>query len=176
MLGRIEIEPHDGLQFLGELRVIANLECAHQVRLQAMFMPDPPHALFADATGLRHGAGAPVGGVVGFRLGGFANHVLDLAGRNRGRPPRSAGIFLQAGEALQKEPLTPSGRLLIADVYGCRDLQVLHSFGGQKDDSRTLHLADGQRPRPCPLLQGLSLFVSEHHRWGDTHVRASSLS
>jgi hypothetical protein len=88
VLWRIEIEAHDGLQFFRELRIITDLERAHQVWLQAMFMPDPPHALFANSTGLCHGASTPVGCVVWFRLRGFADHVLDLGRHNRGRSAR----------------------------------------------------------------------------------------
>jgi hypothetical protein len=45
-------------------------------------------------------------------------------------------------------------------------IQVLLSVGCQQDDLRTLDLADRQRLRSRPLLQGLSLFVTEHYRRG----------
>src|ERR1017187_5029658 len=62
---RVEIEPDDGLQLLGELGIVADLERTGQVRLQTMPMPDPAHALFAEASHSGHAARAPVGGVAG---------------------------------------------------------------------------------------------------------------
>ena len=43
MLGRIQIQPNNGLQFLGELRIVADLEALHTMRLQAAGPPDARH-------------------------------------------------------------------------------------------------------------------------------------
>ena len=39
----IQVKTHDGFQFLGEARIVADLERLHQVRLQPMFAPDAAH-------------------------------------------------------------------------------------------------------------------------------------
>ena len=94
---------------------LLTLKVRDQVRLQAMFVPDPPHALFTDTRRLRHGARAPVGGVVWFLLRRFPNHFCICAGVMVG-VGRGRGVFLQAGEAILEEPFTPSSSLLIADI------------------------------------------------------------
>ena len=43
MLGRIQVQAHDLFQFLGKLRVVAELETLHAVRFQAVRPPDAPH-------------------------------------------------------------------------------------------------------------------------------------
>ena len=44
MLRRAQIESNDGLQFLGEVRIVADLEGACQMRLQPMLTPYPKMA------------------------------------------------------------------------------------------------------------------------------------
>ncbi len=50
MLGRIQMQACDVLQFFLELRIAAELERPHLMRLQAMGTPDASHAGFADAS------------------------------------------------------------------------------------------------------------------------------
>ena len=48
--------------------------------------------------------------------------------------PGRRSIFLQTGEAFLQEPLTPSSSLLIADINGGSDFQILLSVSRQQDD------------------------------------------
>src|ERR1035437_9723395 len=168
---RIEIEPNDGLQFLGELGIVTQLEGARQVRLQAMLMPDPPHTFFTDARCLRHGARAPVSRVIRRLPGGLPDYILNLGRRDRPGSSGPGSILLQTGKALLQEALTPSSGLLVADVHRGGDFQILLAVRSQKDDLCSLDLTDGQRARSGPLFQGLSLLIIEHYRWGNTHAR-----
>src|SRR5215510_12510567 len=60
MFGRIEIKPHDGLQFFRKLRVITDFEGPCQVRLQPVGVPDATNRRLTHAGGRGHGAGAPM--------------------------------------------------------------------------------------------------------------------
>ena len=53
----------DVFQFLGERRIVADLESFHAMRFQPVGAPDARHAGFADTDGHSHGARAPVNGV-----------------------------------------------------------------------------------------------------------------
>ena len=48
VVGRIDIEADDVLQFGGKLRIVGQLELAHQMRLKPMGTPDPLHRTDAD--------------------------------------------------------------------------------------------------------------------------------
>ena len=56
---RVEIHADDVFQFLGECRIVADLESFHAMRFQSVDTPDAPHAGFADADGRSHGAHSP---------------------------------------------------------------------------------------------------------------------
>ena len=61
MLGRIQIQADDVLQFLGETGIVARLESFHAVRLQTVTVPNAPYTGLADTGQGGHGASAPVG-------------------------------------------------------------------------------------------------------------------
>ena len=63
LLRRVEIEPDDILDLVGEVGIVGNLEAAHEMRLEAVLCPDTLHAGVADAHGVSHGPNTPVGGV-----------------------------------------------------------------------------------------------------------------
>src|SRR6202163_762403 len=61
MLGRIQIQADDVLQFLGETGIVAQLKSFHAVRLQTVTVPDAPYTGLADTGHGGHSASAPVG-------------------------------------------------------------------------------------------------------------------
>jgi len=61
VLGRIQIEADDVLQFLGEALVLTDFEALYQVRLQTMGMPDTAYRGLTDAHFCGHRARTPVG-------------------------------------------------------------------------------------------------------------------
>ena len=46
MFGRIDIQANNGLQFLGEMRIVVNPEAFYSMRLEPMCTPDATHAGF----------------------------------------------------------------------------------------------------------------------------------
>ena len=58
---RIDVETHDIMQFGGKLRVAGQLELPVAMGLQAMRFPDAADGAGADASGLCHHVGRPVG-------------------------------------------------------------------------------------------------------------------
>jgi len=68
------------------LAILRQLEPAHPVRLQAMRLPDPLHRGHADADGLGHHAGGPVGRLARRILGRQGDDPLD----DLGIEPRAA--------------------------------------------------------------------------------------
>src|SRR5258708_36078217 len=73
LLGRIQVQTHDGVQLFAELWIIADLEGFHPMRLQTMRMPNPEDAGIADSAGHRHASSAPMGGVFGLFLSCLAH-------------------------------------------------------------------------------------------------------
>src|SRR6185437_11495139 len=65
MLRRVEIETDDRLKLFSKLGIVADFERPRQVRLEAMLVPDPTHALFTQADDLSHRSRAPVGCIGG---------------------------------------------------------------------------------------------------------------
>ena len=61
MVGWIQVEADNVPHLLDEQRVVGDLERFHDMRLQTEGAPDAAHGGGADASVLRHLAGAPVG-------------------------------------------------------------------------------------------------------------------
>ena len=111
VLRRIEIQADDVFQFLGERRIVADLEGFHAMRLQPVGAPDAPHAGFADADRRRHGARAPVSGVGRLLARGHGHHAFRQAGTDRGFASGPGRVFLQPRHAQRQETLAPAGNL-----------------------------------------------------------------
>jgi len=62
MVGRIDVEADDLVQFSGKLRIVGQLELADPVRLEAMSTPYPLRRADADPGCLRHRRTGPVTG------------------------------------------------------------------------------------------------------------------
>src|SRR5664280_3677903 len=65
---RIQVQSHDILQFLDELRVPAELEGFRQMRFEVVLLPNPAHRGFAQALRPGHGPRTPVGGIGRLRM------------------------------------------------------------------------------------------------------------
>jgi len=128
---RVEVKTNDGLQFFGELRIVADLERARQMRLQTVLTPDPTHALFAKPSGLDHAACAPVCGVAGLVLRRLPDHFLDLGRRDRRCSSRSRRVFIERRHTAVQKPVPPARCLLRHDSQLGRDLLILHAGCGQ---------------------------------------------
>src|SRR5258705_13874505 len=59
VVGRVDVEADDLVQFGGKLRIVGQLELTHPVRLEAMSTPYPLHRADANPDRLRHGRTVP---------------------------------------------------------------------------------------------------------------------
>src|SRR6266550_8788498 len=132
MVGRIDVEADDLVQFGGKLRIVGQLELAYPVRLEAMSTPYPLHRTDADPGCLRHLRTGPVTGRrrrASQRQGDHTFSNLRAQRRNtrptRLVPPKARGSFV--AETFLP---TPDHRLGLAG--GLHDLGRAATIGRQK--------------------------------------------
>src|SRR5437764_1205746 len=89
VVGRIDVETDDLVQFGCKLRIVGQLELAHPVRLEAMSTPYPLHRADANPSGLRHCRTGPVTGRLGRAGQRQGDHTFSRlrAQRRNTRPP-----------------------------------------------------------------------------------------
>lgn len=169
MLRWVEVKADNRFQLLGELRIGAQLEGLHQVRLQAVSSPDASHAGLTDADGGGHGAGGPMGGVVRPLLSGLANHPLHRGRRDARRAPGPRRILFQTRDAGLQKSFPPTSCFLIGDPQLQRDVDVLLAVGRQQNNVCPFHLPRRKRAASRPLLQRLPLIIRQSYRLGHPH-------
>jgi hypothetical protein len=166
--GRLDVQPDDVAQLLGERRVARALEGAQAVRLEVVLGPDPLHRAERDAGLFGHRPAGPMGGFAG-RLGaGHRHHPRDRLVRQRWRSRRPALVAQQAARALLGEPALPTphrrpahprlpGHLrnrqpIPRQQHDLRPLYVLTALVAVSDDrleQRPILVADDQRNFLC---------------------------
>src|SRR6266404_8469949 len=89
VVGRIDVEADDLVQFGGKLRIVGQLELAHPVRLEAMSTPYPLHRADANPSRFRHRRTGPVTGHLGRAGQRQGDHTFSRlrAQRRNTRPP-----------------------------------------------------------------------------------------
>src|SRR5712672_413166 len=132
VVGRVDVEADDLVQFGGKLRIVGQLELAYPVRLEAMSTPYPLHRADANPGRLRHRRTGPVTGRrrrAGQRQGDHAFSNLRAQRWNARSPclvpPKASGSFI--AETLLPAPdhrLGLAGRL--------HDLGSTATIGRQK--------------------------------------------
>jgi hypothetical protein len=173
MLGRIEIEADNVLQFGGEIRIAADLEAFNTMRLQSVGVPDATHTGLADAHRASHGARGPVGGVVRRALGGFDNDCIDDLGRDPGCAPRPGCVLQKAFDAMLDKPATPKRRHARADSQLLGDLLVLISFHGKQHNAAALHRTGRHRTLAAQPHQFSARGFIDNNGRSDTHGEVS---
>ena len=174
MFRRVEIESHDDFQFFRKPGILADLEGLHQMRLQAVGMPDTPYGGFAQSRRRRHRARAPVRGIERLLLRGFVNHFGGAGLGDCTRPAGSRRIFFECVDSTIQITVAPSRGLLRRDPQLRCDLLILQASGGSQHNPRSLHQTRRQRTSPRQLLQrSLSLFI-QHHRPSNAHPNRPS--
>src|SRR6202521_4534393 len=88
VVGRIDVEADDLVQFGRKLRIVGQLELAHPVRLEAMSTPYPLHRADANPGRFRHRRTAPVTGSRWRASQRQGDHTYRGAQRRNARPPR----------------------------------------------------------------------------------------
>src|SRR5947208_54467 len=72
----IQVQPHDGFQFLGKVGIFADFESFPQMGLQAMLVPNASHGGFAELDCRGHPARGPMCRIGRFLLRGDLYHTL----------------------------------------------------------------------------------------------------
>lgn len=134
MVGRIDVEADDLVQFGGKLRIVGQLELAYPVRLEAMSTPYPLHRADADPGCLRHRRTGPVTGRRRRACQRQGDHTFSHLGAQRRNartprlvPPKARGSFV--AETFLP---TPDHRLGLAGSL--HDLCRAAPSGGQKNN------------------------------------------
>ena len=153
VLGRIDVETDDILDFGGELRVVRQLEGPHPMRLQAVRRPNPLHAAVADPGGLRQGSARPVRRLARRLAERHLDHPLDHHRRQRRLAGRAGSLMQQAVDAFGHEARLPGpdSRLALAGLP--LDRHRAYPFGAQKDNPSPPNVA--ARAVPPGLVHGL---------------------
>ncbi len=157
--GRINVQPDDVAQLLGERRVVRALECAHPVRLEVVLGPDPLYRAERDAGFFGHRPAGPVGGFAG-RLGaGHRHHPRDRLVRQRRRSRWPGLVTQQTAHALLGEPALPAPHRRPAYTGAPRHLGNRQPVRREQHDPRPLHVLvaaiaipdDGLEPGPIVM-------------------------
>ena len=95
VVGRVEVEPDDVDDFLGELRIPTELEGLEPMRLEVGGLPDLPHLPLRDAGVARHQPRAPMGStgtrsVVSSRMRSTVRRLSTVGRPDRGRSTNPA--------------------------------------------------------------------------------------
>src|SRR5271167_395453 len=172
MLRRMEVQTHNVLQFLGKLRIAAELEGFYAMGLQSISFPDSAYAGFTYAGHLSQAAGAPVGGLRRGLLGGSTDDGLRI---DAARAAGARGVFFQSGQTRLQKTAAATGRFLTANLECGGNLKVLFAGGGQQNDLGSLYLPLRQAAGASPALQLSSLLLIQGDGGSDAHVFASVL-
>jgi hypothetical protein len=175
VLGRIQIQADDVFQFLHKLRIVAELEGSHPVRLQPMGAPDAPHAGRANAGGTCHGARGPVRGVGRLLVQRHLHHLLHAVVGDGARLARPRRILQKGRDAARQKAAPPPRYLLWRDPQSLCNLPVLQPVSSQQYDPRPLHQAGRQRALSRHTFQRDSLFGAQFNWGGYAHTLSSTV-
>ena len=174
MLGRIEIEPHDGFQLACELRVATHLETIDAMRLEAVGPPYTRDRSFRDTRLFGHGAGGPLRGVVGRLLCGLRNQSRCHFRSDRRSPSGARGILQQTLHSQFQKTAAPQGDHARSNLETRCNLLVLKTIGRQKHDTAAHHNPRRYGSAASQLLQPPPDVFVHNNGPGHTHIEISS--
>jgi len=163
-VGWVQIEANDIVELFDKLLVATELECFHQVRLEAVLMPNAPDRGFAQALCLGHGSCTPVCRIGRCRVQRRFHNGGNLSPRNPLNPAGTRRIFLQARQAQRQEAVAPKLNRRARYVQPSRNLLVLNPISGQADQLRPLDQSQRQASRCRPSVQRGSFFGRQGNR------------
>ena len=134
LVGRIEVQPHHVGELLREPPVFGELEPFRPVGLQPMGRPDTLHGCLADALGLGHGTGTPVGRPGGLGLCGGLHHLLHTIGSISHSPAPASRDLSEGTRAALQEALAPEDNGGTADTHLPGDPAIGQAVGSEEAD------------------------------------------
>src|SRR6516164_1247041 len=130
-------EPLLKLNLLDKSLVIRQLKTAHKMRLEPVRVPNPPHTRLAEADGLGHRPGAPLGCRWGLLVQGFVHHLRNHFGCQRRLAPGTAGVALEPGDPLRHVALLPAPHRRLALAHLASDRHRPNRGRRQQYDARS---------------------------------------
>jgi len=106
-VGRVQVQSHHVHELLGEPRVVAELELAHEVRLDSVGRPSSLNGRLTDLRCLGHRVGAPMGPLLRLDFAGKRDYRLDPLGGNRFRAPGARTVSHEARHSFFQIPVPP---------------------------------------------------------------------
>ena len=134
VVGRIDVEADDLVQFGGKLRIVGQLELTHPVRLEAMSTPYPLHRADANPGRLRHRRTAPVTGRRWRASQGQGDHTFSHLRAQRWNARPSCLVPPKANGSFVAETFLPAPDHRLGLSGGLHDLSGAVTVGRQKDD------------------------------------------
>ena len=137
LVGRVEVQPHHVGELLREPPVLGELETFRPVGLQPMGEPDALHGGLADALGLGHGTGTPVGRPRGPGLcGGLHHHLHSVGSISHSPAPAGGDLGEDIGAAILQEALAPENDGGAAGAHLSGDLDIGQAVTSEEDNLR----------------------------------------
>ena len=153
-LRRRNIQPDHVLQLLDEVRILRELERLDPVRLQAVSLPDPAHALGAQIHMRSQRARAPMRSRTrGRTLLGQPNDLGLLLGSDLLRLARAGPVAQQPRESALLVPVQPAHHCRRRHANARADLLVFQTGGRGENDAGALNHPLGCRARTDQALQ-----------------------
>ncbi len=170
VLGWIQIQTDDVLEFFRKAFVVGNLERLDQVRLEPIGVPNSAYARLADADGSSHRAGTPVRRVRRDFACGLRNHSAHFRRRDLTLSSRARRIALNPNRSLLKKALAPARRCAPAYLqFGC-DRLVGHALCRQQNHLRSLRQTHLDATPTRPSLKLACLRFGDRDSRCDSHV------
>ena len=140
MGGRIHIEADDVFEFLGELRVVRQLERADAMRCELVGFEDALHRTQANPCGFRQHPAGPVGCFSRRRPERQVDHSLHGAGRQRWFAGLARLVARQSFDTFRHEPRLPSPHHRLGFARAAHDLGRATAVGSGKNDVGAPHM------------------------------------
>jgi hypothetical protein len=173
VLGRIDVEPDNIAHLLDEPGIVGELEAFHAVRLEPVLAPDMMDRRRCEATGLRHAAQRPLGGIRRFFVQRAFHHRRHLLGRERRERLTARCVPEQAIGAVVHVAFLPAPDRRLALAARGRDGHRAGAIRRHEHDPRAPDMVLRRLPIGNDRLQPLSIPRPKPNRHAFPH-RADS--
>jgi len=169
VLRGIEIQADDGLEFLGKALVVRHLEALYPMRLEAVRLPDAPHARFTDTGHRCHAARTPMRRVIRPLLRRQCHDGLDLARGDLRLAPGPRLIVLDPSHTISDKATAPACYHASPDTKVRTDLFVRLALRREQYHLGTLGQSNRNRSPSRPRPQLFTLCFAQFNFRRDSH-------